>query len=132
MRPPVSPSPTATFRLKPAMSESAFASSVAAFFKQLVSAVDAADPDVVECDATNDMVTVTATRSGAKVIVNTQRAVSQLWVAGSGVGVHFSLGADGRWMDDKGKGLEIGAWVASCIREASGLQLELARPASHQ
>jgi hypothetical protein len=46
-------------------------------------------------------------------------------VAGKGEGVHFSLAADGRWLDDKGKGLELTAWVSECVRAAAGLTLEL-------
>lgn len=107
------------------MKDSEMATSVAAFFKRLVSAVDAADPDLLECDATQDMVTITASKSGQKVIVNTQRAVSQLWVAGQGVGVHFSLAADGRWLDDKGKGLELNQWVKACVLDASGVSIAI-------
>lgn len=107
------------------MEDAAYSASVAAFFKRLVKAVDAVDPDVLEAEATGDMVTMLAPRSGEKVIVNTQRAVQQVWVAGQGAGVHFSLGADGRWMDDKGKGLELGAWVASCVKAAAGIDLAL-------
>lgn len=103
--------------------DAAYSAAVAAFFKRLVAAVDALDPDVLECDATGDMVTITAPKSGQKVIVNTQRAVSQIWVAGHGEGVHFSREADGRWLDDKGKGLELGAWVAECVRDAAGVEL---------
>lgn len=105
--------------------DAAYSASVASFFKRLVTAVDAVDPDLLECDATGDMVTITAPRSNTKVIINTQRAVSQIWVAGRGEGVHFSRGADGRWLDDKGKGLELGAWVAECVRDASGVAIAL-------
>lgn len=104
---------------------SEYQASVAAFFKKLVSAVDAVDPDLLECDATGDMVTIVAPKSGAKIIVNTQRAVSQIWVAGKGEGVHFSLATDGRWLDDKQKGHELSAWVAECVRDASGVTLSL-------
>jgi CyaY protein len=105
--------------------ESNYSSAVAAFFKRLVKAVDAVDPDVLECDATADMVTITASKTGTKVIVNTQKAVSQIWVAGKGSGVHFDQAADGRWLDDKGKGIELMAWVCACIEDASGLTLSL-------
>jgi CyaY protein len=107
------------------MDEATYSVTVAAVFKKLVKAVDAIDPDVLEADATGDMVTIVATKTGEKVIVNTQRAVHQIWVAGGGEGVHFSLGADGRWLDDKGKGLELLAWVGSCVKKASGLALSL-------
>ena len=102
-----------------------YAGSVSSFFKRLMAAVDAIDPDLLECDATADMVTITATKSGTKVIVNTQQAVSQIWVAGKSAGVHFSRADDGRWLDDKGKGLELGAWVAECVRDASGVTISL-------
>ncbi len=105
--------------------DAAYSASVSSFFKRLIAAVDAADPDFVECDSTGDMVTITGARSGAKVIVNTQRAVSQIWVAGKGEGVHFSRAADGRWLDDKGKGLELGPWISDCVREAAGVAISL-------
>lgn len=107
------------------MDSATYSSAVAGFFKRLVAAADAVDPDLLECDATGEMVTLTAPRTGARVIVNTQRAVWQIWVAGKGEGVHFSRGDDGRWLDDKGKGLELGAWVAECVRDASGVTLAL-------
>ena len=106
-------------------SESAYAAAVAVFFKKLIAVADQVDPDLLECDATGEMVTLTAPKTGAKVIVNTQRAVDQIWVAGKGEGVHFSRSADGRWLDDKGKGLELSAWVTECVREASGVELKL-------
>jgi len=108
------------------MDEASYAASVSAVFKKLVKAVDAVDPDLLEADATADMVTITAVKSGEKVIVNTQRAVQQIWVAGGGAGIHFSLGPDGRWLDDKGKGLELLTWVETCVSGASGQGLSYA------
>ena len=107
------------------MDASSYTASVSSFFKRLVAAVDAVDPDLVECDATGDMVTITAPKTGTKVIVNTQKAVNQIWVAGKSAGVHFSRADDGRWMDDKGKGLELGQWVAECVRDASGVSIKV-------
>jgi CyaY protein len=108
---------------RPVMDEATYSAAVAQVFKKLVAAVDSADPDLVECDATGDMVTITAPRSGEKVVVNTQRAVHQVWVAGKGVGVHFSLGPTGQWHDDKQKGLELLQWVDECVFSASGVRL---------
>jgi CyaY protein len=105
------------------LDEATYNNLVAQVFKRLIKAADEADPDVLEADATPDMVTFVATKSGEKVIVNTQRAVRQIWVAGKGSGLHFSLEADGRWMDDKGKGLELLKWVAECVQAMSGVAL---------
>jgi len=107
------------------MDGSAFNATAATFFKRLVKAIDGADPDLVECDSTGDMVTITAVKSGEKIVVNTQRAVNQIWVAGKGVGVHFSMGEDGRWLDDKHKGLELTAWIVECVEAACGQRLAL-------
>ncbi|MDP3151332.1 MAG: iron donor protein CyaY [Archangium sp.] len=107
------------------MDASSYTASVSSFFKRLVAAVDAVDPDLVECDATGDMVTITASKTGTKVIVNTQKAVHQIWVAGKSAGVHFSRADDGRWMDDKGKGLELGQWVAECVKDAAGVSIKV-------
>ncbi|MBE2249545.1 MAG: iron donor protein CyaY [Myxococcus sp.] len=107
------------------MEEAEYTAAVAQIFKRLVAAIDAVDPDVVECDATGDMVTITAPKTGQKVIVNTQRAVHQIWVAGKGEGVHFSFAPDGRWLDDKDRGLELTSWVAACVLAASGHRLEV-------
>ncbi len=107
------------------LDETTYNQLVAAAFKRLVEAADEVDPDVLEADSTADMVTFTA-RSGEKVIVNTQRAVRQIWVAGQGRGIHFSYDpATGRWLDDKGEGLELFGWIASCLQATSGAELSL-------
>jgi CyaY protein len=99
---------------------------IAQAFKRLLQGLDAVDPDVLEADATADMITVVVPKTGEKVIINTQRAVHQVWVAGAGQGIHFSLDpATQRWLDDKGKGLELFTWVQSCIAVASGLTVAL-------
>ena len=92
---------------------------VAGLWKRIMAAVDEIDPDVLDAVATGDMITLTH-RDGEKVVVNTQRAVRQIWVAGKGLGIHFSLADDGRWMDDKGKGLELLAWVSDCVSALPG------------
>lgn len=107
------------------LDDATYSSLTSKVFKRLLAAADQADPDVLEADGSGDMVTFTAVKSGEKVIVNTQRAVKQIWVAGKGEGVHFSLDAKGAWMDDKGKGLELVAWVKSCVEAASGVALAL-------
>ena len=94
-------------------------------FKRIVAAADQVDPDALETDATGDMVTLTAS-SGEKCIVNTQRAARQLWVAGKSQGIHFGYDEpSGRWLDDKGKGLELFAWVREVVKGISGVELDV-------
>lgn len=108
------------------MDEAPYNQLISAAFKRILKAADAIDPDVLEADSTGDMVTLTA-RSGAKCIVNTQRAVRQVWVAGKGQGLHFSYdAASGTWKDDKGKGLELFAFVAEVVQDICGEPLQYA------
>jgi CyaY protein len=109
-----------------ALDETAYAQQVQKAFKRLLAALDAVDPDLLEADSTGDMVTITAPANGQKVVVNTQRAVKQLWVAGQGQGIHFDFDdASATWKDDKGKGKELFAWVSQCVQAISGQPLEL-------
>src|SRR5215510_12408317 len=101
------------------MDEARYNSLVAGLWKRIMAAVDQVDPDVLDAVATADMVTLTSA-SGEKVVINTQRAVRQIWVAGKGLGIHFSLAADGRWMDDKSKGIELFAWISECVEALTG------------
>ncbi|HZH04539.1 MAG TPA: iron donor protein CyaY [Myxococcaceae bacterium] len=102
------------------MDEARYNATVAGVFKKLLAAFDAIDPDVLEADSTGDMVTLTAA-NGEKCIVNTQRAVRQIWVAGKGQGIHFDYDeATGTWRDDRGKGLELFAFVRDVVQHVSG------------
>lgn len=105
------------------MDEARYHQRVAGVFQKMLRALDDIDPDLLESDATSDMLTITAA-DGQKCIVNTQRAVQQIWVAGKGQGIHFSYrDSDGQWMDDKGKNLELFSFVASVVEEISGVKL---------
>ena len=102
------------------MDEARYNQFAAAAFKRILAAADVIDPDILEADSTGDMVTLTAS-SREKCIINTQRAVRQIWVAGQGQGIHFDYdAATGTWKDDKGKGLELFSFVAEVVRELSG------------
>lgn len=102
------------------LDESTYNALVARTFKRLLQALDTLDPDLVETDATPDMVTITAS-NGEKCIVNTQRAVRQIWVAGKGMGIHFDWDpAREVWADDKGKSLELFSHVADVVKHISG------------
>lgn len=105
------------------MDESTYNQLVSKAFKRLLTTLDAVDPDLLDTDSTGDMITITAAR-GEKCIINTQRAVHQLWVAGKGQGIHFSYDAGkGQWLDDRGRGLELFTFVADVVKDISGAQL---------
>lgn len=110
------------------LDESTYNQQVAKVFRRILAAADQLDPDELEADSTGDMVTLTAA-SGEKCIVNTQRAVRQIWVAGKSQGIHFSFDeAAQQWRDDKGKGLELFSFVSSVVEEIAGTPLPYASP----
>lgn len=90
--------------------------------------VDAEDVDV---ERAGDVLTLTF-KKGTKAIINTQRPTRQIWLAANARAWHFAFepsadGADvGRWMDDKGKGVELFAQVAAIVKETAGIALPLA------
>lgn len=107
------------------LDQESYHSLVASVFQRLLAAVDRADPDQLEAESTGEMVTLT-TGGGEKLVVNTQGATRQLWVAGGGRGVHFSYQpAEGKWRDDRGEGLELFSWLNRCLK-AAGVEIDLA------
>ncbi len=105
------------------LDEQTFDALATALFRRLIDAFDEVDPDAVDAETNGESVTVTAA-NGEKVVVSTQRATRQIWVAGRGEGVHFSYEA-GRWLDDRGTGRELLGFIAACVREASGVTVRL-------
>jgi CyaY protein len=106
------------------LDEATYNQMAASAFRRILDAVDEIDPDLIDAESTGDMVTLTSDR-GEKCVVNTQRAVRQIWVAGNGQGIHFSYHPSSRtWVDDKGKGLELFTFVADVVEALTGERLQ--------
>jgi CyaY protein len=85
------------------------------------------DAEVVDIERAGDVLTLTFA-SGKKAVVNTQRPTRQLWLAANARAWHFGYEepagtAAGRWMDDKGQGVELIAQIAAIVKELAGLDL---------
>jgi CyaY protein len=90
-------------------------------FRKLVDGFESIDIDDADLDVAGDVVTITFA-TGRKCIVNTQRPVRQIWLAGGQRAWHFSFDeASGRWLCDKGSGDELFATVARIVTEAAGV-----------
>jgi CyaY protein len=104
------------------MDESAYDKLVGRTFRRLEDALADVDPDVVELTATGDMLTLQFA-SGVRCILNTQRAVRQLWLAARASAWHFSYDAAGdAWLDDKGRG-DLWTILRGTVKELSGQDL---------
>lgn len=85
------------------------------------------DAETVDLARSGDVLTLTfANRT--KAVVNTQRPTRQIWVAANARAWHFdfdeSAGA-GRWVDDKGQGIELLGQIAAIVKDSSGIVLSV-------
>jgi CyaY protein len=104
------------------MDEPSYDKLVARTFRQVEDRLADVDPDVVELTATGDMLTLQFA-SGVRCILNTQRAVRQLWLAARASAWHFSYETAGdTWLDDKGRG-DLWSILRSAVKELSGQDL---------
>ena len=102
------------------MDDKTFDALITKIWRRLTDGIDAKDPDRVEATATPDMVTVEFA-NGHSCVINTQRAVHQVWVAAQGRGLHFDWHAEeGEWKDDKGQGLELLRFVTDVVLAECG------------
>ena len=86
------------------------------------------DAEVVDIDRAGDVITLTFAK-GTKAIVNTQRPTRQIWLAANARAWHFGWDdASGRWLDDKGQGVELLEQVAAIIEESAGIDVTPALP----
>lgn len=90
------------------------------------SAFEDVDPDVAECEEQLGALTIRFA-DGARCILSAQPSVRQLWlaVAARGVAFHFNYDPESdQWVDDKGRGIELLAYLKDYIKEQTGLELE--------
>lgn len=83
------------------------------------------DPDVAECEMIFGALTVTLS-NGSRFILSQQPSVRQIWLAlaAQGTAHHFNYDAQkGQWFDDKGKGIELIAFVKGYFKEFCRLDL---------
>ncbi len=85
------------------------------------------DPDLAECVQSLGSMTVTFSDQ-SRCILSAQPSVRQLWLAlaSKGIAHHFNWdSASQKWMDDKGKGIELLSYLENVFQESAGLKLKL-------
>ena len=89
-------------------------------FEDISARLEGVDPDLAECELAFGMLSITFADK-TKLILSTQAAVRQIWAAARGVAYHFSYEQGvGEWLDDKGRPVELMAYVRKCIQDAIG------------
>jgi CyaY protein len=105
------------------MTEGAYRQRVDALLARLDAAFEDVDPDLAESEYAQGTLVVTF-RQGQKLIVSPQAPLRQIWAAFRDRAWHFSFEeAGGRWLDDKGQGVELVALVARLARDQAGVEL---------
>ena len=72
-------------------------------FQRLLAALDRFDPDELEADLSGGVLKI-AFADKRNCVLNRQAAANQLWLAEGASAWHFSLDAQGQWIDTKGRG----------------------------
>jgi CyaY protein len=105
--------------------ESLYQRHVHAAFRKIEDALSDVDPDLVDVTSTGDVVTL-ALPKGLRCVINTQRPTRQIWMAVKDSAWHFSLDpVSGRWLDDKGRDVELFANVSRVVKEFAGLEVAI-------
>jgi len=105
------------------MDEAEFERRAADAWKHVIDLFEDVDPDDADVEPGGDVIRIDF-RGGQRVVLNTQRPARQIWLAGGAQAWHFSYDAtDGRWLDDKGRGVELFAQIAALAKQAAGIDL---------
>lgn len=110
------------------MDESRYLELAHGAFRRIVDAFDDVDIEDADVESAGDVVTITW-KDGSRCVVNTQRPVRQVWLAGGDRAWHFDWEeASASWRDDKGSGVELEGAIESIARR-HGVDVSIARGA---
>lgn len=105
------------------MDEKAYRQLVDDAFHRIDTAFEAVDPDLAESMLSQGTLTVVF-RGAVRFIISPQPPVRQIWAAFKDRAWHFDHdAATGRWLDDRGRGIDLYALVTDVTREAAGVEV---------
>lgn len=103
------------------MDESRYLELTRVAFSRIERAIDTLDADVVDLDSGGDVLTLTC-KDGVRIVVNTQRPVQEIWLAGAARAWHFGWEPSGeRWIDARRDGAELFATLDALLSEHAGV-----------
>lgn len=90
-------------------------------FQRVLAGFDAIDADDADVDTAGNTINIRF-KDGSRCVLNTQSAVSQIWLAGGQSGWHFSYDeAAGKWLNDRGTGEELFDTLVRLTKSAIGV-----------
>jgi CyaY protein len=103
--------------------ESAYRARIDETLKHIDAAFEDVDPDLAESDYAQGSLVITF-RQAHKLILSPQAPLKQLWVAFRDRAWHLN-DEGGRWIDDRGQGVELLALIADLAKQNAGVVLAL-------
>ena len=111
----------------PLMEEKIYRQLVDEAFQTIDAAFEDVDPDVAESMYAQGTLTIVFA-GGRRFILSPQTPVRQIWVAFKDRAWHLDRDlASGRWIDDRGQGIELYGLVESVTRDAAGIEVKVGR-----
>lgn len=105
------------------MDESRFQQLADAAFRRIEGMLEDVDAEQVDVERSGDVITLTF-QNGRKAVVNTQRPTRQIWLAANAQAWHFSFDeASDKWVDDKGRGVELLGQLAAIVKEQANVDV---------
>jgi CyaY protein len=95
-------------------------------FHRIDAAFEDVDPDVAESTSSQGTLTILYDQK-LRFILSPQAPVRQIWDAFKDRAWHFDRDAQGNWMDDRGRGIELFRLVEDITREAVGQTVKIER-----
>jgi iron donor protein CyaY len=95
-------------------------------FQSIDDAFADVDPDLAESNSSQGTLTILY---GGKVrfILSPQAPVRQIWAAFRDRAWHFDRNEQGRWIDDRGRNIDLYELVEEITREAAGVSVTIQR-----
>src|SRR4051812_9457901 len=88
-------------------------------FHRIDAAFENVDPDLAESTSSQGTLTILY-KSKLRFILSPQAPVRQIWAAFKDQAWHFDQTPDGRWIDDRGRGIDLYRLVEDITRETVG------------
>jgi CyaY protein len=107
--------------------EAEYRSKIQNAYDAIERALEGIDPDLAETQQSNGVLTIFFADK-TRCILSGQPSVRQLWVALAALGTayHFNFDAkSAKWMDDKGKGIELISYLKSFLEEKTKQKIAL-------
>jgi iron donor protein CyaY len=107
--------------------ESEYRKKIQVIFDKIERVFESVDPDLAECEQSLGALTITFS-DRSRCILSAQPSVRQLWLAlaSRGTAYHFSWDSQqGKWLDDKGKGIELIQCLEDFFKDMTGKEIQL-------